>query len=263
MFTDDRKALDIKVKQTDIQTNNKNPRIMKVDIWSDFVCPFCYIGKRKFEQALEQIDFADQLEVRWHSYQLSPGVQTDPSVTIHEYLAREKGWSVEQARRINGQVTGMAAEAGLKYDFDRAIPANTLNAHRLSHYAAEQGVQDKAEERLFSAYFTEGLNIDEIETLVKLGEEIGLDPVAVREMLDSDRFTADVTEDQNRARKIGVQGVPFFVFDNKYAISGAQPVELFVQTLQRAWEEYEKPEPLQTVTAQDGAACDPETGQCS
>jgi predicted DsbA family dithiol-disulfide isomerase len=210
---------------------------MKVEIWSDIMCPFCYIGKRRFEQALAQFAARDQVEVEWRSYLLDPEMQHVPGKTMDDMLREKKGWSQEQARQMNSQVVAMAREAGLHYNLEAALPANTHAAHRLIHLAKKHGLQEEAEERLFAAYFTEGKNIQDNETLVALGLQIGVPEAEILEMLAGDAFASQVQQDLNEARRIGVRGVPFFVFDQKYGISGAQPSEVFLKALHQAWEE--------------------------
>jgi predicted DsbA family dithiol-disulfide isomerase len=219
------------------------------------MCPFCYIGKRKFENALQQFAAKDQVEVVWHSYLLDPDMQHVPGKSIHEVLGEKKGWSPQQARQMNDQVTAMAQEVGLAYNLDQAVPANTVSAHRLTHLAKKHGLQDQAEERLFAAYFTEGKNIQDTDTLVQLGREIGLSEAETREVLAGDAYANEVQQDLLEARQIGVRGVPYFVLNQKYGISGAQPSEVFLQALNQVWEE-ERPQivPLQTGDI-SGPAC--------
>lgn len=209
---------------------------MKVEIWSDVMCPFCYIGKRHFEAALQEFPGRDSVTVEWKSFQLNPGMVTDPSRNINQYLAEIKGISLEQAQAMNARVTEMAKDAGLTYDFDKAIVANSFDAHRLSHFAKRFGTQDEVEERLFRAYFTEGKNTADHDTLVQLAADAGLDADAVRTMLAGKDFAEDVERDIYEAQQVGARGVPFFVFDEKYAVSGAQPVRLFVQVLNKVAE---------------------------
>ncbi|RZK77269.1 MAG: DsbA family oxidoreductase, partial [Pedobacter sp.] len=206
---------------------------MKVEIWSDVMCPFCYIGKRKFEGALEQFKNTDNIEIVWKSFQLAPDMQTDPDKSIHQFLAEHKGLGLEQAKEMNEQVANYAAQAGLDFNFDQTVPANSFNAHRFAHFAKHHGLQDKAEEALFKAYFTDGKNIDDIEILVKLGQEIGLSPTETRSALESSLYANNVRHDINEARQLGVRGVPFFVFDRKVAVSGAQGSEVFLQALKK------------------------------
>ncbi|MGA7159721.1 MAG: DsbA family oxidoreductase [Bacteroidota bacterium] len=207
---------------------------MKVKVWSDVMCPFCYIGKRRLELALQQFPGKDSVKIEWKSFQLDPESVTQPDKSVNEYLAERKGWTVENARQMNDYVTQMAREAGLQYDFDKAVIANSFDAHRLSHFAKKHGLQDAMEERLFRAYFTEGKNTADHETLVQLAVEVGLKGDDVRQMLGGDDFADEVRNDVYEAHQIGVQGVPFFVFNDKYAVSGAQPTEIFLQALNRA-----------------------------
>ncbi|MCW3103295.1 MAG: disulfide bond formation protein DsbA [Bacteroidetes bacterium] len=209
---------------------------MKVEIWSDIMCPFCYIGKRKFEKALEQFEHKAGVEITWKSFQLNPDMKTDPEMNINRYLAEMKGWSLEQAKEMNARVTQMAEAVGLKYDFDKAVVANSFDAHRLIQLAKTKGKGDEAEERLFKAYFTEGSNIADKETLIEIGESIGLEKAEVKEMLDSGKFAENVQEDINESQQVGVRGVPFFVFDRKYAVSGAQESDAFLEVLRKASE---------------------------
>ena len=209
---------------------------MKVEIWSDVMCPFCYIGKRRFELALQQFPGKDDVTVEWKSFQLDPEIVTQPGKSVNEYLAERKGWPLDRARELNDHVTTMAREAGLQCDFDKAVVANSFDAHRLSHFAKQHGLQDAMEERLFKAYFTEGKNTADRETLVQLAVEVGLKSDDVRKVLAGKDFADDVNKDMYEASQVGVLGVPFFVFDNKYAVSGAQPTDVFVQALKKAAE---------------------------
>ncbi|HAP37097.1 MAG TPA: disulfide bond formation protein DsbA [Bacteroidetes bacterium] len=209
---------------------------MKAEIWSDVMCPFCYIGKRNFELALKEFPQKEQVEIEWKSFQLNPAMVTDPSKNINEFLAEHKGISVAQAKQMNDRVTEMAREVGLLYDFDKAIVANSFDAHRLSHFAKKHGVQNAVEELLFKAYFTEGKNTADHEILIAIAVEAGLNSEEARTMLASNQFADDVNSDIYEAQQVGARGVPFFVFDYKYAVSGAQPSELFLQVLNRASE---------------------------
>lgn len=232
---------------------------MKVEIWSDVMCPFCYIGKRRFENALQELPFKEEIEVEWKSFQLNPDLQYKPGRNIHEYLAEHKGFSLEKAKELNNYVTEMAAVEGLKYDFDKAVVANSFDAHRFSHLAAKQGKGDAAEESLFKAYFTEGKNISDRDTLVQLGTAIGLDSDVVKQALESDAYAQDVNKDIAEANAIGVRGVPFFVIDRKYAVSGAQAKEVFAQALERSFTEWKKEN--NKFTTIEGQVCSPD-GDC-
>jgi len=225
---------------------------MKVEIWSDVMCPFCYIGKRRFEAALADFDGRDQVEIEWKSFQLNPDLKTDPSISIHDYLAQIKGWDASYARDMNNQVTAMAAEVGLQYDMDRAVVANSFDAHRFAHLAKKHGKGPEAEEALFKAYFTEGKNIADHDTLADLGASIGLDAEEIRNTLNTDTYAQDVHQEIYEAQQIGVRGVPFFVLDNKYAVSGAQSSLVFLSALEKALGEWKQgPEIIN-----EGDSCD-------
>lgn len=208
---------------------------MKVEIWSDVVCPFCYIGKRRFEKALEA--FPEKVEIEWKSFQLDPGTVSSPGVSVIEYMAGRKGISLEQSVEMHRQVTQMANEWGLDFHFERALVANTLDAHRLLHFAAVQGKQAEVKERLLSAYFIEGKNIGDRNILVSLAEETGLNPQDVRKSLEDNSFSGEVKADILEARKLGIRGVPFFMFNKKYGVSGAQAPETFLDILKKVQEE--------------------------
>ncbi len=216
---------------------------MKVEIWSDIACPFCYIGKRRFENALEKFSKKGtsvrpltEVEIVWKSYQLDPYFKPVLGQNIHQMLAEKKGWTEEHARQLNQQVITMAQEEGLNYNLDSIIPANTLNAHRLIHLAAKHGLQDEAKERLLSAYFTEGRNLNSKDALGELAVEIGLSFDEVETLLNGKEFAEEVSSDGHEGAALGVRGVPFFVFDRKYAISGAQPEHLFLETMEKVVE---------------------------
>jgi predicted DsbA family dithiol-disulfide isomerase len=212
---------------------------MKVEIWSDVVCPFCYIGKRKFEAALEKFPHRDAIEIEWKSYQLSPRIKTEPSKNVHQYLAEHKGIRLDEAKAMNDEVARMAAENGLTYNFDKVVVANSFMAHRFIHFSKQYAKQDVAEELLFHAYFTDGKNIDDINTLAELGTKLGLTASTVKETLKTTMFSDDVRMDIYEASQVGAQGVPFFVFDNKYAISGAQDSSMFLQVLEKSFAEHD------------------------
>jgi len=217
-------------------TKNK----MKVEIWSDVMCPFCYIGKRKFETALNQFPEKENVQLIWKSFQLSPDMKTNPEKNINQFLAEHKGISVQEAKHMNDHVTQLAAKVGLVYDFDKAIVANSFNAHRLVHFAKHHDKQNEAEEQLFKAYFTDGKNTDDIATLIQLGSAIGLDAATLKTALETNMYAEDVKADIYEAQQIGVRGVPFFVFNRKYAVSGAQESPVFLQTLEKSFAEWRK-----------------------
>ncbi len=207
---------------------------MKIEIWSDVMCPFCYIGKRHFEKALEQFESKDKVEIEWKSFQLNPDMKSQPGKNLNQYLAEIKGIPLEQAKEMNAYVTNMAAASGLEYHLDKAIPANSKDAHRIIQLAKTKGLGDVAEEYFFHAYFTEGKDISDHTFLLEAGIEIGLDKNEVKEVLDSDLFALEVEQDVHEASQLGIRGVPFFVIDRKFGISGAQPVDVFIDTLNKA-----------------------------
>jgi protein disulfide-isomerase len=202
------------------------------------MCPFCYIGKRKIENAIREFPNKDHFEIELKSFQLDPRTKSQPGKSSYDYLAekygRDRQWSLE----MHENVTKQAKAEGLEYNFDKAIIANSFDAHRLSHLAKKKGKGNELEELIFKAYFTEGKDVSEIETLVELGKNVGLDENEIRNMLASNQFKDEVQNDIIEAQQIGVRGVPFFVLDRKYAISGAQPQEVFTETLGKAWENW-------------------------
>jgi predicted DsbA family dithiol-disulfide isomerase len=232
--------------------------MMKVDIWSDIRCPFCYIGKRKFETALAQFPQKNKVEVEWHSFELDPGLKTRPGISVHDYLAQRKGISRETSVQLHNQLTETAGKVGLIYHFDTAVVANSFDAHRLIQLAKLHGLGDAAEERLFKAYYTEGKDISDHLTLIIIGDEIGLNAKAVKQMLDSDELVDEVHHDEELARALGINGVPFYVINDRYGVSGAQAPEVFLQTLEKAWQEYEQENPEAVVAEAETATCSAE-----
>lgn len=208
---------------------------MKVDIWSDVRCPFCYIGKRKFESALEQFEHKDQVEVEWHSFELDPNAETIAGANAADYLASRYGKSREWAEEMHQNVTQTAAEVGLNFNLDSSVVANSFDAHRLIQLAKTEGLGDQIEELLFEGYFSQGKDISDHETLIEIGRAAGLEELTIRAMLSSTDFTDEVRYDEQTAQSIGVKGVPFFVFDQKLAVSGAQPPETFLGAMQQAF----------------------------
>lgn len=213
---------------------------MKVEIWSDIVCPWCYIGRRRFEKALTEFDHSDQVEVIWRSFQLDPDAPLNYAGSVNDMLAERYGISLEQAENKNAQVAELAALEGLEYHLEKAHPVNSLNAHRLLHLAAQSHLQGEMKERLQKAYFTEGKVISDPDTLVQLALEVGLDEAEVHRVLASDVFSNEVQADILKAQALGCTGVPFFVFDQKYAVSGAQPVKVFLKALETTWSDSHK-----------------------
>jgi len=209
--------------------------IVKVEIWSDVVCPWCYIGKRRFERGLAGFAHRDEVEVVWRSFELDPRAPRESDEDPVERLARKYGMTRDAALEAHARVTGLAAQEGLTYRLDAARPANTFDAHRVLHLAAERGVQAEAEERMFAAYFTEGRRLGDPETLVAVAAEAGVDEAAARDVVQGDAYAEAVAGDEREAGELGITGVPFFVIDRRYGISGAQPAELIQRALEQAW----------------------------
>lgn len=209
---------------------------MQIDIWSDVACPWCFIGKRRFERALSAWEHRDAVTVTWHSYQLDPTLPEHYDGTEVDYLASRKGMPVEQVRQMFGHVSTQAAGEGLHYDFDRLVVANSLRAHQLLHLAKAKapGRADAVKEALLSAHFERGIDIGSIDALVAIGVQVGLDEQEIRETLADERYLSSVHDDIAQARELGVTGVPFFVFDMRLGLSGAQPAEVFAQALEQA-----------------------------
>ena len=204
---------------------------MKIEIWSDIMCPFCYIGKRQLESALAEFP-NDDFEIEWKSFQLDPTIEPQSGKDVYMFLAERKGISVEQSIEMHKGVTERAKSVGLDYHFDKAVISNSLTAHRIIHLAKAKKLGDEMEEIFFKAYFSDGKDLNDDQTLIELGTSAGLNSDEVKEVIDNkDLYLKDVKADIKEAQEIGVQGVPFFVFDRKYAVSGAQPVEAFVNTI--------------------------------
>jgi predicted DsbA family dithiol-disulfide isomerase len=202
---------------------------VKIEVWSDIVCPWCYIGKRRLESALA--DFDHPVDVEWRSFQLDPTFPRDTAIPVYEGLAQKFGGDV---RAMTERVTELAEVEGLHYDYDHAVMVNTFDAHRLTHHAKAQGLGGEMHERLMRAQLVEGETVNDVDTLVRLSEEIGVE--GARDVLTSDKYTSDVDADIREARLLGATGVPFFVLDRKYGVSGAQPVEVFASALRQAQE---------------------------
>ncbi|KPB06451.1 DsbA family oxidoreductase [Bacillus sp. CHD6a] len=232
---------------------------MKIEIWSDYVCPFCYIGKRRLEKALEDFPHKDEVTIEYKSFELDPNAKRDTEFSIYEILAKKYGMPVEEAKRMSAGVAKQAAEVGLEFNFDTSIPTNTFDAHRLGKFAETKGKAKEMTERLLRAHFTESKHIGDKGYLKELGISLGLDSVEVEEVLAGDAFEKDVRFDQREAREIGVQGVPFFVLNSKYAISGAQPPEVFAEALAKVWEEENQKPKLQNFESKNKS----ETSYCS
>lgn len=208
-----------------------SPAPVRVDIWSDIACPWCFIGKRRFEAAVAESGIA--VEVEFHSFELSPQTPAEFDGSHEEFLAGHLGVSPEQARGMTERVTGIAASVGLAYDYAALQTTNTVLAHQLLHFAKARGAQSAMKERLMRAYFEEGRHVGRVDDLVALAAEVGLDPVEVRHSLDAGEYLDAVRADQREAAELGIRGVPFFVLDGRYGVSGAQESATFVAALQQ------------------------------
>jgi len=233
---------------------------MKVEIWSDIACPWCAIGKVRFERALEAFEHRDRVEVAWRSFELDPAAPRRRNESQPTHLAAKYGVTLVQAQAMNARMSGEAAKEGLRFDLDHAQVGNTFDAHRLIHFAAAHGRRDETVARLFRAYLGEGRAIGEREVLVQIAGEAGLDAEAARAMLASDAYAAAVRADEARARMLGINGVPFFAIDERVGVSGAQPSEVLLEVLRDAWQASPAAAAAGPATGAAGACAD---GFCS
>ena len=234
---------------------------MKVEIWSDIACPFCYIGKREFEHALARFPDKEQVDVVWKSFQLDPSAPKRAEGDMYDMLVKKRGSTREQTKAMVGGIVERARTLGLDYQMDKAVMVNTYDGHRLIQLAKGKGLGDAMEERLFKAHFVEGADLSDQATLQRMGEEAGLTAQDVAALWADDAFGDAVRADILEAQRIGVRGVPFFVLDGKYAVSGAQAEEHFLGALQQAWAERPAPVLQELGGADDGPVCDP-AGNC-
>lgn len=228
---------------------------LKIQIWSDIMCPYCYIGKRRIEGALAEFKHREAVEIEWKSFQLDSNFVAADDDNLAEHLAEKYQKDINWAQEIMDNMTQNAKNAGLDFHFEKAIMANSLNAHRLLHLAKKHNLSNELEELLFKAYLTDGKDVNDNQTLTDLGLIVGLKANEIEDVLNSNAFAKEVKEDIAMAQNIGVQGVPFFVFDNKYAVSGAQHVQTFVQTLEKVWEEGQYDSKPTLINTPDGDSC--------
>ncbi|PQA94902.1 Predicted dithiol-disulfide isomerase, DsbA family [Chryseobacterium piscicola] len=210
---------------------------MKIEIWSDVMCPFCYIGKKNFENALEELSLKDKIDVEWKSFQLDPSLEMGEAITTAQYFKEKKGFPENQAKQMTAQVTEMGKSAGIDFNFEKAIITNTFQAHKLIHLAKKNDLGSEMEEELFKTHFLEGKNIGDSETLINLGKKIDLDSDMIKEALSSKVLDLEVKHEIIEASQLGISGVPFFVINQKYGVSGAQPVETFKEAITQAYNE--------------------------
>lgn len=231
---------------------------MKIEIWSDIACPWCYVGKRRFERALGSFSHRDEVEVVWRSFELDPTAPPRHAEKQAELLARKYRVPLDRAEAMNANMTAEASKEGLDFHFDRVQVGNTFDAHRLIHFAASDGKRAEMVERLFKAYLTDGEALGELDVLVRLASEVGLDADATRGVLASNAYAAEVRADEERARLFGISAVPYFAIDEKYGVSGAQPPEALLDALRQAWNE-SSVVPVATSASPDGC----EDGSCA
>jgi predicted DsbA family dithiol-disulfide isomerase len=229
---------------------------LQIDVWSDIACPWCYVGKRRLERALREFPHAEEVKVVWHAFELDPAAppERDPAVSHAERIAQKYGISIERARQNSERLREAARGEGLSFDFERIRSGNTFDAHRLVQLGRERSRQSAVEERFFRAYLEEGALMSDHATLLRLAVDAGLDEREVADVLSSDQFAAEVRADEAQARELGIDGVPCFVLDERYAVSGAQPPQLLLSALHRVWSERgEREEQLA-----EGAVCGPD-----
>ncbi|MGQ7946119.1 DsbA family oxidoreductase [Flavobacterium sp. WC2509] len=228
---------------------------LKIQIWSDIMCPFCYIGKRKIEEALSQFENKDSVAIEWKSFQLDPSFVATPNENIADHLAEKYGRDIDWAQSTLENMTENAKKSGLEFHFEKSILANSLNAHRLMHLAKKYQSSNELKEQLFKAYLTNGQNVNDWDMLQEIGEKIGLPIEEIKELKTTNIYTNEVRQDQQEAQSLGVTGVPFFVFDNKYAVSGAQATDVFLKTLEKTWEEGNFNTPIQIQNPTEANSC--------
>jgi len=233
---------------------------MIIEIWSDIMCPFCYIGKRHYENALKQFAGKNNIELKWKSYLLDPEtpLEFEKPLNVYEYPTERKGISLAQSIKMHEHVVAMAKQAGLDYQLDKLVVANMVKAHRVIQFAKKKGLADLIEENMFKAYFTEGKNLADDDVLIAIGIASGLTKEEVITALTDDLYAYEVDQDIQEARAIGLTGVPFFVFDRKYAISGAQPTEAFLNTLNKSYKEWLASNPQPGLQITSGESCSTE-----
>ncbi len=228
---------------------------LKIQIWSDVMCPFCYIGKRKIEEALNQFENKESVAIEWKSFQLDPSFVATPNENLAEHLAEKYRKDTDWAQTMLENMTENAKNSGLDFHFEKAILANSLNAHRLLHLAKEHKLSNEVKELLFKAYLTDGKNVNDWDTLKEIGLEAGLETAEIEQLINSKDYTKEVLQDQQQAQAIGVTGVPFFVFDNKYAVSGAQSTDVFLKTLEKTWEDGKFTIPIKIQNTAEANSC--------
>lgn len=227
-------AQDVPMTSLEPGNNATSHSPMHIEIWSDISCPFCYLGKKNFETALAESGFDNRVSITWKSYQLNPGMHTEPGLSLFDFLKREKGWDKSDVQATESRLNQAGKTVGIEYRFDKVVVANTYRAHALLQFAEKHGKQEKVGERLFKAYFTEGLNVDDVSILISLAGECGLDISGLEKSLSSNAFDSDIQSDITEAERLNIRGVPYFLIDRKLAVSGAQDPEVFLDALKKA-----------------------------
>lgn len=229
-----------------------------VEVWSDIVCPFCYIGKKNYELALSEFNFAQDIKLEFKSYMLDPNFEHNPEekYDLRQGLANKYGKTLAEVDQMQNHIIAMAQSVGLTFDFQNSYRFNTMNAHRILHKAKEKNIDTKLTEAFFSAYLEKGLNLAKIEVLKKVAQENGMLPEEIDEALTNDLYAYKVQQDLQEAAQLGISGVPFFVFNRKYGVSGAQPKEVFLQTMQQAHADWKNNQPQALEIKKGGAQCD-------
>ena len=237
---------------------------MKVEIWSDIMCPFCYIGKRNFEMALQHFEHKNDIEVEWKSFQLDPSIPEEVKVRtdIYTFFANKKGMSVEEARNMHQNVIDYAQNSGLQFNFDILMVANSIKAHRIIQLATTKGLANDVEEIFFQSYFVDGKDLGNIETLVELGSSVGLEKSEIENALADDSYLKAAVDDIGEAANLGIDSVPYFVFNRKYAVQGAQPAHHMLEALKQAYQDFKNnsEKPLQNLGS--GESCSVDGDNC-
>lgn len=239
-----------------------NTEKMQIEIWSDVMCPYCFIGKHRFENALANFSNKEEIEITWKSFELYPDIVTDPNYSIKDFLMTRKQSSEQQALQMMAGVSNAANDANLNFNWEEVIVANTRKAHELLHLANKKGVQNELKELLFKAYFVEGKNIDDLDTLINLGNLAGIESDAIKSAFEKQEFTAKVNSDIQESQQLGVSGVPFFVFNRKYAVSGAQSEGYFLQALETSFNDWKNAGTTELEANQNKNSCTPGGGCC-
>jgi predicted DsbA family dithiol-disulfide isomerase len=242
-----------------IRKKKKGGRKMKIELWSDFACPFCYIGKKRFENALNKFPHKDEVELSYKAYQLNPNAPKEMKGTAYEAFAKGHGTTPEQAKQKFAMFTENAKTVGLEYNYDIIQMTNTFDAHRLAKYANTLNLEQELTDRFMKAYFTDGENLSDFDTLTRLASEVGLEKRAVEKVLEENQYADLVKEQMLEGRQVGVRGVPFFVLNRKYGVSGAQQEEYFTQVLEKLWEEEQESKLSSIGNTDQGATCNDET----